>query len=294
MTTTKAEPEFCFCSLALGHKYRSLALLLAKDLEKYSPHTSFIVLTDHPSDFSQQPNVLAFKHRQQGVSCYHEKRFVIAKALSMFNSCIFMDADMRILAPVPQDMEWLRMPGVTARICDFMPERYSKVFDKTASVKICREFKVTQKAAEKFNLELNDQVKFVYEFLFAITKDAGKEIDFLNSWDVLAPYFELNGIYDAEGNAIGLAAAKAGLRVRWSAMDGVSFFKDKTELVRIQKGQSKMEEMSKYFDQQRMLEYPSRSIFERIVVKLGKIIKNLYNLVRLRIASLKKFDFYYR
>jgi len=42
---TQAEPEFCFCSLALGQKYRSLALLLAKDIEKYSPHTSFIVLS---------------------------------------------------------------------------------------------------------------------------------------------------------------------------------------------------------------------------------------------------------
>jgi len=292
---TQAEPEFCFCSLALGQKYRSLALLLAKDIEKYSPHTSFIVLTDHPSDFNQQSNVRAFKHRQQGVLCYHDKRFVIAKALSMFNSCIFIDADMRILAPVPQDMEWVRIPGLTARVCEFMPERYAKVFDRTANVKLCREFKVTEKATEKFNLELeNDQVKFVYEFLFAITKDSGKEIDFLNYWDVLARYFELNGIYDAEGNAIGLAAAKAGLRVRWSAMDGVSFFKDKTELVRIQKGQSKMEEMSKYFEQQKMLEHPNRSIFERIVVKLGKIIKHLYNLVRLRIASLNNFDFYYR
>lgn len=42
------ENKFCFCTLALGKKYRALALLLAKDIEKYSPHTSFVILTDNP------------------------------------------------------------------------------------------------------------------------------------------------------------------------------------------------------------------------------------------------------
>jgi|GEM_PF-5249726 len=43
-----------------------------------------------------------------------------------------------------------------------------------------------------------------------------------------------------------------------------------------------------------MLEHPNRSIFEKIVVKLGKLIRYLYGLVRLRIASLNNFDFYYQ
>lgn len=292
---TQAEPKFCFCTLALGTKYRGLALLLAKDIEKYSPHTSFVVLTDHPHDFSEQSNVLAFKHRQQGVKSYHDKRFVIEKSLSLFNSCIFIDADMRILAPIPQELTWLQLPGITARACEDMPKKYGKVLAGTANAKLCKEFQLTHKAAKKLNLQLDSkEVKFVYEYLFAVTKDSGREIEFLRQWGKIALYYELNGVYDAEGNAIGLAAAKAGLPVRWSAMEGITFFKDRTEFIKIQKGQSKMEEMSVYFEQQQMLEYPNRSFFERIVDKMVKSMKFSYKILNLRIQTLKDFDFYYR
>lgn len=292
---TQAEPKFCFCTLALGTKYRGLALLLAKDIEKYSPHTSFVVLTDHPHDFSEQSNVLAFKHRQQGVKSYHDKRFVIEKSLSLFNSCIFIDADMRILAPIPQELTWLQLPGITARACEDMPKKYGKVLAGTANAKLCKEFQLTHKAAKKLNLQLDSkEVKFVYEYLFAVTKDSGREIEFLRQWGKIALYYELNGVYDAEGNAIGLAAAKAGLPVRWSAMEGITFFKDRTEFIKIQKGQSKMEEMSVYFEQQQMLEYPNRSFFERIVDKIVKSMKFSYKILNLRIQTLKDFDFYYR
>ncbi|MHC5732957.1 MAG: hypothetical protein ACYTXY_54765, partial [Nostoc sp.] len=79
-------------------------------------------------------------------------------------------------------------------------------------------------------------ISFVHEYLFSVTKDSGKEIEFLQQWDMLANYFELNGIYEGEGSAIGLAAYKAGLAVRWSEMEGISFFNNKIELVKISKG----------------------------------------------------------
>ena len=292
---TQEEKGFCFCTLALGKIYRALASLLAEDLEKYAPDTSFIVLTDNPLDFSKYSNVIAFKHRQQSVKCYHEKRFVIAKALSLFNSCIFIDADMRILAPLPQDLKWVIEPGIAARACDSMGKKYAKVITGVAKPKACREFKVTQAMAQKLNLDLRDNsLKFVYEYLFSVTKDCGKEIDFLKHWEIIAPYFELNGVYDGEGNAIGLAAAKAGLKVRWSDMEGIEFFKDRTELVRIQKGQSNINEMSIYFEQQKMLEQPKRSVLEKVVVKISRNISDSYHLARLIIKTLRKFNFYYR
>lgn len=289
------EPGFCFCTLAFGKKYRALALLLADDLTKYSPHTYFVVLTDNEEDFRHHPNILAFKHQQQSVKCYHDKRFALAQALSLFNCCIYIDADMRILAPVPQDPEWTRVPGITARVCEVMTKKYAKVLAGIVDAKLEREFKVTQKAIQKLDLEFADEkVKFVYEYLFAVTKDSGKEIEFIKQWEEIAYYFELNGLYDSEGNAIGLAAAKAGLSVRWSEMPGIDFFKDRTELVRIQKGESDMKEMSIYFEQQRMLEYPKYSLGEKIFLKLSQRLGYIYNLVRLRIITLKNFNFYYR
>ena len=137
-------------------------------------------------------------------------------------------------------------------------------------------------------------VKFVYEYLFVLSRECGKETEFLRQWEASAPYFELNGIYDSEKSAIGLAAAKAGLPVRWDAIEGISFFKDRTELVKIKKGQSDPKEMSSYFEKQKMLEYPKRAILKKLAVKLAKNFGYVYRSLRLRSETLKNFDFYYR
>ncbi|MEH2106185.1 hypothetical protein [Nostoc sp.] len=278
-----SQQEFCFCTLALGKVYRTLAGLLAKDLELYSPNTAFIILTDHPQEFSKYPRVLAFQHQQQGVKCYHDKRFAIAKALSLFNSCIFIDSDMRILAPVPEDIEWLLEPGISARACMNMPKKFAKALG-TTNKKFSREIEVIKKAAQFFNLEPEwENVTFVHEYLFSVTKSTGKEIEFLETWSILAKYFELNGVYEGEGNAIGLAAYKAGLPVRWSQMSGISFFNNKIELIRIQKGQSNMDKMLTYFEEHERIAHPKRSILAKIVFKLSKAIMHLYRAIKYRV-----------
>ncbi|MEH2323433.1 MAG: hypothetical protein V7K32_07635 [Nostoc sp.] len=281
----QSQKEFCFCTLALGKKYSALASLLAKDIEIYSPNTSFIILTDHPEEFSKHSQVVVFKHEQQGVKCYHDKRFAIAKALSLFNSCIFIDSDMRILAPVPEDMQWLLTPGISARACMDMPKKFTKVLAGTANSKFLKEFAVVKNATKMLNLETSwKDISFVHEYLFSVTKDSGKEIEFLQQWDMLANYFELNGIYEGEGNAIGLAAYKAGLAVRWSEMEGISFFNNKIELVKISKGQSNTDEISKYFEEHEKILYPKRSFVSKAIDKLGKAIMHFYRKIRFKIV----------
>ncbi|MEH1783154.1 hypothetical protein [Nostoc sp.] len=281
----QSEKNFCFCTLALGKKYIALACLLAKDIEIHSPNTYLIVLTDDPEEFSRYSQVLAFKHQQQGVKCYHDKRFAIAKSLSLFNSCIFIDSDMRILASVPEDMQWLLTPGISARACMDMPKKFAKVLAGTANSKLVREFAVVQDATKMLNLEASwKDINFVHEYLFSVTKDSGKEIEFLNQWEVLANYFELNGIYEGEGNAIGLAAYKAGLTVRWSEMEGISFFNNKIEIVKINKGQSNRDEISKYFEEHDKILYPKRSFLGKAIDKLGKAITHFYRKIRFKIV----------
>ncbi|MEH2445099.1 MAG: hypothetical protein V7K18_04750 [Nostoc sp.] len=280
-----SEQQFCFCTLALGKVYRGLASLLAKDLELYSPNTAFIVLTDAPQEFSKYSQVLAFQHQQQGVKCYHDKRFAIAKALSLFNSCIFIDSDMRILAPVPEYIEWLLEPGISARACMDMPKKFAKALTKTDNY-FSREIEVIKKAAQFLNLDPEcENVTFVHEYLFSVTKSTGKEIEFLETWEILAKYFELNGVYEGEGNAIGLAAYKAGLPVRWSEMSGISFFNNKTELIKIQKGQSNMDEMLTYFQEHGKLAHPKRSLLEKIVFKVSKAIMHVYRAIKYRVVT---------
>jgi len=293
----KEEKNFCFCTFAAGPIYRSLVKNLVSDIEKYAPGTTFILFTDKPSEFSNNSHVLGFKHKRQGISFHYERRFAIAKALSMFNSCMYLDADVRICAPVSQHIvarEWL--PGITARSCTSMTKHFRTLINDSPPPSMVRKFEFTKKMARKLDLDLEaDQVPFINEFLFVVTRDAGREVEFLKQWEKLATYCELNGIHDAPAFAMGLAATKVGFPVRHDVMEGLDFFDDRIEAVRIAKGQSDPEAKKVYFEMQKKLEYPHRSIPQKIMRKIGKFIDYGYQSTRLKTTSLLKyFDFYYR
>ncbi len=273
--------EFCFGTLALGANYRNLASELAKDLEKYSPSTSLVILTDKPEHFRKFINVIAFKHRQESVGCYHDKRHVIAKGLTLFNSCIFIDADMRILASIPNDLQW--KPGITAKIAwhNIVKHNKNQV-----------EIKILHNIAQKLNLKLED-ITFVHECLFAVTKDSGREIDFLKTWQKVANYCELNKMYRGEGHAIGLAAAQAGMKIRIDSMSQINFFKDKLELPKVKSGNAENNQINAYLEKQQSLEYPQKSFLTRLINKLDKSIMYLYRSSRLKFLTMKDIKFYY-
>jgi hypothetical protein len=277
----KSEKDFCFATLALGKKYRYLALLLAEDLEKYSPNTSFVILTDNPREFSGRSNVLAFKHRQQGVKCWHDKRFVLAKALELFDTCIFINADMRILGDVSGDIEWL--PGITARSGTSILKHNENRHKTLAIIK---------DLADKLDLKL-EEVKWINEFLFTVKRDAGKEIEFLRLWEMMAPYFEIQGVHDGEGNAIGMAAVKAGLPLRLDSIDRFPFFNDRIEAERIKRGLVDPNEKLIYFEIQKKLEHPHQSKLEKLANKVSNKLMYFYRSLRLKVVCLRDFELYY-
>lgn len=253
--------KVCFGTLALGANYRNLARELAQDLEKYSPQTPLVILTDQPKYFSSYPNVLAFKHRQQSIGCYHDKRFVINQALKFFESCIFIDADLRILDFLPENMEW--QPGITGHtIWTNILKHNKNPF----------EIQLLERIAKKLELNL-EEVSFVREALFVVTKDSGKETDFLKCWDQIAPFLELQGFVRGEGHSIGLAAAKAGLKIIKDPMNDIKFFDDKLELDKIKKTGSLSEGDTAYWQIQRTLKYPSQTIFKKIRKKIFKVFR---------------------
>ncbi|HEY9653180.1 MAG TPA: hypothetical protein V6C95_21155, partial [Coleofasciculaceae cyanobacterium] len=160
--------KFCFATLALGSNYIKLALELAKDLERYSPKSILLVLTENPDYFSNQRNVLVFKHKQN-LYCDNDKSFLIEKALSMFDGCICIDADMRILAPIPEDLEW--QPGITARSCTNLIKHHQTIVNRTAKPRPqkVKQLEVIKKAAQKLDINLEDQnVYWMNEFLFVV------------------------------------------------------------------------------------------------------------------------------
>ena len=293
---SQEEKEFCFCTLALGKRYRSHALLLAQDIEKHSPGTKLVILTDKPQEFSKYSHILAFSHQQQSIGCYHDKRFVIAQALLLFNTCIFVDVDIRILDKVASNLKYLR--GVTARSCTSIVKHnqaYIGSVNDLHKPKRIRDLEIINKLAQKLDLNLEDNsIQFVMEMLFVVTRQDGCEIEFLKHWETIALYCELNGFYGAEGYAIGLAAAKAGLPVQWDAMEGIVYFKDWVERQKIKKGQANPDETLIYFQQHEAIEYRKNSIFQKLVRKLDKIMGYYYRSLCLRLTALSNFNFYYR
>lgn len=293
---TQQEKNFCFCTFASGTTYRTLAKNLIGDIEKYSPGTPLVIFTDKPREFRNYSHVLPFEHEKQGVLCYHERRFAIAKALTMFDSCMYLDADVRICAPVPQNRKWL--PGITARSSTNMNKHFQGRLNKTnrPRPKVVKHFEVYKKMAQKLDIDIEvEEITWINEFLFVVTRDSGKEIEFLEQWGKIALYAELNGIHNEPAYSIGLAAAKADFPIRHDVMEGLDFFDDRIEKIRISRGLSTPNAKLAYFETQKKIEKSPRSIGDKITSKIRKVIDYYYHYMRLMIKTARKdFNFYYR
>lgn len=273
--------KFCFGTLAVGSRYRKHARLLASDVEKNAPHASLIILTDKPDDFKEYSNAIVFKHDLQSVVGFHDKLFVFKKALITYDVCMFLDADIRILGSVPPDMEWL--PGITARYGCNILENSSRKGQKKA-------VPIIKSVSQKLNIDLDKTQRF-HEFMFTIKKQSGAEIEFLNLWQMLAYFFELQGVYNGSGNVMGLAARKSGLQIRFDADDRFPFFKDNIESIRINTGQSNREDTRNYFEQTRRIEFSENSSVKKHIRKLTRKISRFYRLLKLKYLAKRNPSF---
>lgn len=251
--------NFCFCTLALGSKYRLMAKELASDLEKYSPETFLVIGTDKPSDFNKNKNIIAFKLHQQGIlHCYNDKRFVIKKSLITFRTAIYIDADTRIIETIPNNIIFPSgIIGCSRNILEHISKYRPQDINKIKNIGV------------KLNIPL-EKASWIGESLFMVTKDEGKEQEFLKIWDKMAIYLELRGMYSGEGNLMGLAAAKIGWEVTKSNI--WEPFKQKTKHLDASSQRNK------------------KSFWKNLKCK----INYYYRLNKVRILALKNFNFYYR
>ncbi|HEY9768140.1 MAG TPA: hypothetical protein V6C71_06465 [Coleofasciculaceae cyanobacterium] len=253
--------DFCFCTLAISHRYCLLAKELAADLAKYAPEKMLIVYTDQPRQFESCSNVLAFKHYQKGVhSCMNDKRLVIEKALSIFNAAIFFDADSKIIAPIDNNMTI--QPGITVH-------RIDNILKCKVNQRNKYRAEITQQIADKLNIDLK-VTNLIPGNIFAISKEDGKEIEFFKTWDKIGRYFELKNLHYAEENSMGLAATKAGLTVRSG---------------------KNLEELKKI---RQHLHITSHSMESKTILERLKRWRNIpYRLSLALIIALKDFKFYF-
>lgn len=258
---TQKQKNFCFCTLALGQRYRDITKELVKDLETNAPGISLVIYTEKPNDFSSHKNVIAFKHHQQGIlHCYNDKRVLCQKAISLFPVAIYIDADTRILESLPEDIEW--KPGITGRHKNLV-EHVSKY--RASSLPIL------QKLADKLNIydESFNSSGWIGEALFIIVRDNGKEIEFLETWGKISKYAELRGMHAGEGSLMGLAATKVGWVINSEAWQKIS-------------------RVTQHWDASRSK--PKATYWDRLQKRIGYH----YRLNKSRIMALRDFEFYYK
>lgn len=249
--------RFCFCTLALGEKYRLLTKQLSQDLEQYAPGTLLVVGTENPNFFKSISNVYAFQLKQKGIlHCYHDKRFVLEKALSQYSTAIAIDADTRIIDKVPTHIEW--MPGFTGCSRNILEHVKRRNPERLPTIEIL---------ANKLNLSL-ENVSWVGESLMIVSKDNGKETEFFQQWGKIGSYLELKGIHAGSGNAIGLAAAKIGWTIH-------------------EHGWQELQSVTKHLDA--AYQKKSESLWNNLKRRWGYH----YRLNRKRIQALNDFNFYY-
>jgi hypothetical protein len=252
----KENKDFCFCTLALGKRYRIMARQLAKDIEKYYPETKFVVLTDAPKDFMENKNVLAFKHKQRGIwACYNDKRFVLEKALDIFNAAIFVDSDVHIIHAFNLKLG----KGITGNF-----ENMFFHLRKNNPKRLI----IIKKIADKIGVRYKE-TRWIGESLFAVKKCEGRENNFLSQWNIITSYLELKGIHDGEGSVMGLAAEKIGFPINnYKAWDN-------------------FRKTVRHMDASDHIK-PTKWEFWK------KRISYHYRLNKARLLALRDFDFYYR
>lgn len=275
--------DFCFCTLAVGSRYRAHAVLLAQDLQRYAPTLPLLVLTDRPQQFAPYPQVIAIKHSLQSVKGYHDKRLVLQAASDRYDICTFLDADVRILGPVSLAAMLEFSPGLTARFgCGILKHNQH--------TKVRKALPLIQSVAQALELDL-EQVIWLHEFMFTLRRQDGLEQIFFDNWRKISHYFELNGIYDGEGNVMGLSAAAAGLNTGFRRVDLFAYFKDKIENEQIRAGKADPQMKRSYFDAHHTIEYPPQNLANKAALKLQKQADVHYRRLRLQIKTSLDQDF---
>lgn len=285
----RSDTSFCFATLALGARHVFHARQLATDLERFAPGSLLIVLSDSPSAFQDCENVIASHHRQQSpFRCFHDKRFLINAAFEHAETCIVIDANIRLLAPLlPQSIAALE-PGINAAhlytieskwISDAQPGK-----DLPPSLK--REKAVVTRALDFVQLEAAS-VRFPQEYLYAIKRSRnGDQIQtWLEAWGYLASYFDFHRLPWSEGFGIGIAAAATGLPIECvRVLPDEAYYKERTHLFNLRTFRNPVSEAQEHCHaQQELIKstfFPPPNRFKKITCRLTQL--SAYAKLRIR------------
>ena len=235
----ESEPSVCFATLALGKPHVVAAQQLAADLSHYAPQHRLLALTDTPEAFQSSPNVEARPHRQNGVfRCFHDKRFLVKAALDKFEVCIVIDANIRLLAPIRNDIDQTLLPGINAAHLYSIQSKWisdnenREVESEQSRRALDREQRIVTKALDALSIS-SDAARFPQEYLYAIKSwnRPDQLQDWLDAWGSLAHYFDYHRLPWSEGFGIGIAAAATDVPIECvRVLPDSDYYKERTHL----------------------------------------------------------------
>ena len=291
METDNIRDHYCFCTLALGERYCELAIQLAKDLAHNSPSAPFFVLTDRPEKFVGIKNTIVVKHRKKSVEGYNDKLCVVNKALALFDTCILLDADMRVLGPVKLDKEFFE-PGIKVyELVSWVEESEEALFGEPARWK-SNALRIMRILRKELNLKQDDKdIPYVTEFLFAVTKFEKVDI-FLNKWNELAEFCEKQRMFRWEGLSIGLAALLTESPISKNSFTGLKFFEPTKFSMRDHLHgdrsiiQEVYDELTSSINSKKYQHKPKRNFINLEIDNLRRRIPKLYRYIKIKLFGL--------
>jgi hypothetical protein len=227
--------KYYFCTLALGVNYCNLVKQLAHDLEQFSPGSTLLVLTDHPSIFENVCNVEVVYHRKRSVTGYNDKLCAVKKALDSVDTCIFLDADLKLLGPIQFDPGVFE-PGLRAyRVYSWQYMREVLIAGEPSWWKGQAERMMTVLRKELDLQQTDKEIFCLREELFAITCSENVEF-FLRKWNNLAEICEKNRCFRLLGISMGLAALLTGFPLYQHEFPGIKYFEPTKSLEEVVEG----------------------------------------------------------
>lgn len=288
MESVKTSVDYCFCTLALGENYCSLAMQLAGNIKQFSPGVALLVLTDYPDKFRGLENVIAVYHKKRSVRGFNDKLCVINTALASFNTCIFIDADVRILKPIHLAPEIFE-PGIRTYNLESWKDNIEEALSGEMSPWKENDIRIIKLFRRKLGLKQPDEdIPFVVEFLFAVTKCDGIDA-FLHKWNELAELCERNMCFYHEGFSIGLAAMLTNYPCYEHKFAGLKFFEPQISLRDHLHGEGSMsqEEYDELNNAMGFLKFGEKAgPIENVVGKITRRLSGGYRFLKIKLFGL--------
>jgi hypothetical protein len=281
----QSNQNYCFCTLALGRNYSFLAKQLADDLAMYSPESKLLVLTDNSNVFETVKNAIVIEHDKRSVLGYNDKLCVIDRALRLYDTCIFLDADDRILGPINLD-ENIFQPGLRVfRLRTWEYNRQEALSGKPATWKKDG-IRIMKLLRKKYDIPKQDRnVPFVCEFLFSITRDDNTRF-FLQKWNELAIFCEMNRFFVHEGYSIGLGALLSGFPIFQDNFKGIHFFDHLISLQHMQDGSMTLSEYNCLYSEMLLHKPKTSTMLEKIKRKILAMINVEFRYLKIRLYGI--------